>query len=426
MTILKTLTLLFISTSFVLCNENVTDLYPEDYPDPRIVIVGPTGAGKSSLANALLGCDPKSNDCMFGVCGGLDSCTKDTTIGIGPWLGEFSNFTIVDTPGFGDSSGEDNKLIQEMMHVLNFELVYTDTIVLTLDGSTPRFSSGLFDMLKQMTSIFGSKWWDYMMVGVTKWSYDQADIDDREENCDAYGPDSEYCRNEAWFIREVSRELRENFGIERNLTFAFMDSFSQDVINSQDDIQQMYWLEETEKLWNESTIVHEDEFYFRTIDDILEENERLTKELESCTNYYDNSARLTSIQIRTKGGWESGCDFCDINIHVNTPWGSCYTHDLDNSHDNWEPGHTDSFTNIGDCTNKHFGDIRSGGWWVHVHHSGIGGWNGDWLKLWFSTGAWMYCDLNCNLDDSEDCDRSCSPQLTWNPPPNNVRNITSS
>ena len=60
----------------------------------------------------------------------------------------YDNIQIVDTPGFGDSSGEDNKLIQEMMHVLNFELVYTDTIVLTLDGSTPRFSSGLFDMLK--------------------------------------------------------------------------------------------------------------------------------------------------------------------------------------------------------------------------------------------------------------------------------------
>ena len=52
----------------------------EDYPDPRIVIVGPTGAGKSSLAEALLGCDPTdaSEVCMFEVCNGLD-CTAPRT-----------------------------------------------------------------------------------------------------------------------------------------------------------------------------------------------------------------------------------------------------------------------------------------------------------------------------------------------------------
>ena len=68
----------------------------EDYPDPRIVIVGPTGAGKSSLAEALLGCDPTdaSDVCMFEVCNGLDSCTKNTTAGTGAWLGTGQQFTV--------------------------------------------------------------------------------------------------------------------------------------------------------------------------------------------------------------------------------------------------------------------------------------------------------------------------------------------
>ena len=77
----------FIITITILCC--ILSSLAEEYPDPRIVIVGPTGAGKSSIAEALLGCDPLASDaCMFEVCHGLDSCTTETTAGIGNWLGD--------------------------------------------------------------------------------------------------------------------------------------------------------------------------------------------------------------------------------------------------------------------------------------------------------------------------------------------------
>ena len=52
---------------------------------------------------------------------------------------EYNFHKVVDTPGFGDSSGNDNQYIQEMMDILDNKLGYAHIILLVLEGSTPRF-----------------------------------------------------------------------------------------------------------------------------------------------------------------------------------------------------------------------------------------------------------------------------------------------
>ena len=71
----------------------------EDLVEPRLVILGSTGVGKSSLANVLIGEKPNCDACTFPVCSGGDSCTKETSYAVGNWLENGTKFTVIDTPG---------------------------------------------------------------------------------------------------------------------------------------------------------------------------------------------------------------------------------------------------------------------------------------------------------------------------------------
>ena len=117
-------------------------------PEPHLIIIGPVGVGKSSLANVLIGQPPDCDNCTFTVCGD-DVCTKETKYAVGKWKGNADQeFTIVDTPGFGDSDMDDNMLIDEMVDTFKNYLKTANGFLLVFHGNDDRFNEGATQMIR--------------------------------------------------------------------------------------------------------------------------------------------------------------------------------------------------------------------------------------------------------------------------------------
>jgi len=239
----------------------------EDLPEPRMVILGSTGVGKTTLSNVLVGCAP-TEDCLFQVCDGVDSCTKDTAYGVGDWIGTGPPFTVVDTPGFGDSDNDDNELIDEMTKYLKNTVNTTNLFLLTFNGEQDRLDSTLQQMIREVEALFGRKFWDNVVLEFTHWPFDEHSVTMRNITG----------KTENWKVETYNVGLQEMFDIDHNLTGVFVDSFSQLDFNIQDENQQVAFRRETSKLWELMGALKP--FQFLTIDDVLEELFFLREEVD--------------------------------------------------------------------------------------------------------------------------------------------------
>ena len=239
-----------------------------DLPTPRIVILGQTGTGKSTLANVLLGQPFDCKNCTFPVCDNMDSCTKHTKYATGPWLGQGMNFTVVDTPGFGDSDQDDDILIDEMMKTLKDAVKSANTIMLLIKGDQTRFNSALQQMLREMEALFGRMFWNNTIIGVSFWPYDEASVARRKHQG----------TTEAKFIQQCNAILEEKFHINPTVQGVFIDAMSQASWNKNDAAQQEAFQRETGKLWTFSKTSQL--FTFKTVEDFMEENAKLKNEVD--------------------------------------------------------------------------------------------------------------------------------------------------
>jgi len=427
-----------------------------DLPTPHIIIVGPTGAGKSSLANVLVGEYPTCEDCLFPVCQDMNSCTKETNFcGNRTWLGKDSEqlFTIVDTPGFSDSDGEDEKLIEDMFAALNDVVKTADVILLTIDANTPRFDESLTRMLQQLEMAFGVKMWSNTMIEISKFSYDQRDIEDRDETC---LEEPAECKNETVLCNEINDEIAEHLHVEMELPCVFIDSYSQKNKSLDDDVQQMHWEEETSTLWKFAK--QTEPFDFKTIDDVLEENYELTQENkrlneENAELKDENAAQATKIESLEKNNtalntyidyleqdlentkeelektkdelddlkddiddfWDdavirglfvrtggNGCNVCTMDITINYEnGGSCTVNDLDSAGDDWKQDTSYYYTGslIDGCDHETaVGGVKS----MHIQHHKKGGVTIEYWRVLTDSGSYHCKDGFYDEDDRHD------------------------
>jgi len=237
-------------------------------PDPHLTIFGATGVGKSSIANVLLGEPYDCENCTFPVCPGGKSCTKATKYAIGKWLGEGSNFTVVDTPGYGDSDNDDSKLMDEMVDALKENISTTNGFLLMFKGDDERCDAGIQQMLREFQAMFGESFWQFTTIGVSFWPYDERSIERREE----------VGKNETTYCAEKNKCLKEHFVVLEDIPCVFIDSHA----HLDDDGEKMAFDRETEKLWEFINIT--EPFEFLSFQDILD---KLDKEKQENLRLHD-------------------------------------------------------------------------------------------------------------------------------------------
>jgi GTPase SAR1 family protein len=185
--------------------------------DPkRIVFVGATGCGKSSLCTALTGHKKKGSP--FKIGNRPSSETSECNAGTFRWFGEAEEeeFIIIDTPGLDDELGRDDDFINKIIDCMR-EVEYVNSIVLVVNAENLRFSTSLQKMIKHFEKAFSPRFYDHSIICLTKWYMDDDSIEEREEDG----------KTEESVSHELVKKICEspNLMCKGSLPVLFVDSF---------------------------------------------------------------------------------------------------------------------------------------------------------------------------------------------------------
>ena len=80
-----------------------------------------------------------------------------------------------------------------------------------------------------MEGLFGRPFWKHVVIGVSFWPYTEHDINQRNQTG----------KTEDWYCGEMNSQLKEKFHLENERQCLFIDSYSQQPWNIEDESQQI-------------------------------------------------------------------------------------------------------------------------------------------------------------------------------------------
>ena len=132
------------------------------------LLLGQTGVGKSTLIKIL------SGDESIKIGYGKQSETQE----VQSYNCKFENFnyTLIDTPGYDDSNGNDPKNYAHIKQIIGSGTYKIKGIVLLLSFQEARFGESLRKGLNKIVNLFPlDNFWDYIIIVFTKTFCDEDD-----------------------------------------------------------------------------------------------------------------------------------------------------------------------------------------------------------------------------------------------------------
>ena len=147
----------------------------------KLLIIGKTGSGKSSLCNVITGYAPDAD--IFPVNSDAESCTQRTKFADVNFNGDMSNpISLIDTIGFDDATkNDDAAIIAEIVSKLNNYCDHVNLFAIAVNGQNPRLDGSLVAIIRIFEGMFTSEFWKQVVIIFTRVPQDVRNRTRREQ-----------------------------------------------------------------------------------------------------------------------------------------------------------------------------------------------------------------------------------------------------